>query len=50
VRSYERKGLMHNLGFKLILEGKYYKFVELDCYMSTEEKKKIKWWEVQNEN
>lgn len=47
----ERKGLVYNLGFKLIPDGDYYKFVELtDCYMSKEEKKQIKWWEVDHAN
>ena len=42
----ERKGLVYNLGFKLVPDGKYYRFVELeDCYMSIEEKKNFKWWE-----
>ena len=41
----EKKGLVYYLGFKLVPDGNYYKFIELEnCYMSTEEKKQIKWW------
>ena len=47
----ETKGLVSYLGFKLMPDGEYYKFIELeDCYMSIEEKKQIKWWEVNHAN